>query len=121
VADRLTELGVDTLEALILSHAHTDHFDGMGDVLDQVHVRRFYFNGQVRNFFRYQNLLAQALADADERITVAGTVDFQLGTAAGTGIRMLPPLPDYLDDPDATRSTTDRWVRGSRAGRSRSS
>jgi beta-lactamase superfamily II metal-dependent hydrolase len=117
VADRLTELGVDTLEALILSHAHTDHFDGMGDVLDQVHVRRFYFNGQVRNFFRYQNLLAQALADADERITVAGTVDFQLGTAAGTGIRILPPLPDYLDDPDATSDQINNGSLGTRVTR----
>lgn len=101
VAVRLAALGVDTLEALVLSHAHTDHFDGMGDVLDDVHVRTFYYNGQVRNFARYTGLIAGAAAAAARRVVVTGTVDLDLGTSASTRLRILPPLPTYLADPDA--------------------
>ncbi len=101
VAGRLEALGVDTLDAVVLSHAHSDHFDGLADVLDRVHVKRFFYNGQVRNFFRYTNLIQQAQTDADERVTVTEVVDLPVGTASGTMLRVLPPLGSYLSDPNA--------------------
>jgi competence protein ComEC len=100
VAERLEALGVDTLEALVLSHAHTDHFDGMSAVLDRVHARVFYYNGQVRNFFRYQSLVTQAARDA-ARVTVSFATDLNLGTSSATRVRILPPLATYLSDPNA--------------------
>ena len=66
VQERLAALGVDTLEALLLTHAHTDHFDGMPDILRGVHVRTFYNNGQVRSFSRYNELLSLAASRAGQ-------------------------------------------------------
>lgn len=117
VADRLTSLGVDTLDAMVLSHAHSDHFEGMSDVLDDVHVRRFYYNGQVRTYFRYTNLIQQAQADAEERITVTEVIDFDVGTAAGTSVRVLPPLTTYLNDADAASDQINNGSLGARVTR----
>jgi beta-lactamase superfamily II metal-dependent hydrolase len=117
VAERLGALGVDTLEAVILSHAHTDHFDGMGDVLDRVHVRAFYYNGQVRNFFAYTNLIQQANADAETRITVTQPIDFDLGTDDATHVRILPPLATYLTDPNAESAQINDGSLGTRVAR----
>jgi beta-lactamase superfamily II metal-dependent hydrolase len=117
VSERLQGLGVDTLEALVLSHAHSDHFDGMSDVLDRVHVRTFYYNGQVRNFSRYTSLIFQAATDADERITVTEPVEMDVGTAGATGLRILPPLPDYLSNADPTSSEINNGSIGVRVTR----
>ena len=116
-AERLEDLGVDTLEALVLSHAHSDHFDGMSDVLDGVYVRAFYYNGQVRNFFRYTNLIAQAATDAGQRITVTEPIELNVGTAAGTHLRILPPLSTYLGNPDATSAEINNGSIGTRVTR----
>lgn len=117
VAGRLEALGVDTLDAMVLSHAHSDHFDGMSDVLDRVHVKRFYYNGQVRNFSRYTSLIQQAQADADERVTVTDVVEFAVGTASGTQIRLLPPLGTYLTNPDAASDQINNESLGARVTR----
>jgi competence protein ComEC len=114
VAERLEALGVDTLEALVLSHAHTDHFDGMGAVLDRIDVRAFYYNGQVRDFFRYTNLIQQAGTDAGMRVTVTQPIEFDLGTGRDTRIRILPPLPTYLSDPNAGSSQINDGSLGTR-------
>ena len=103
VEARLDALGVDSLEALVLSHAHTDHFDGMEDILRGAHVRNFYYNGQVRALARYENLIALAGVLADERIVAeAALIDFSIGTAGGTTLQVLPPLATYLSDPGAS-------------------
>jgi beta-lactamase superfamily II metal-dependent hydrolase len=117
VAGRLEALGVDTLEAMILSHAHSDHFDGMSDVLERVHVRAFYYNGQVRNFSRYTSLIAQAGTDADARINVTEPAELDVGTESGTHLRILPPLPDYLDNPDPTSAEINDGSIGTRVTR----
>jgi len=117
VATRLEALGVDTLHALVLSHAHADHFDGMSDILDRVHVRTFYYNGQVRNFARYTSLIAQANADAETRVAVTQTVDFDLGSSAGTHLRILPPLASYLNDPNAGSAQINDGSLGVRVSR----
>ena len=40
VADRLRELGVDRLAAVVITHDQSDHAGGLGEVLDSVHVAR---------------------------------------------------------------------------------
>lgn len=114
VATRLAALDVDTLDAIVLSHAHTDHFGGLSDILDRIHVRAFYYNGQVRDFFGYTSLIAQAGTEADTRVTVTTRVDFDLGTSDGTHIRILPPLATYLSDPNANSSQINEGSLGTR-------
>ena len=54
VQSRLQALGVDELEGLLLTHAHTDHFRGMPDVLQGTDVVDFIYNGQIRSFNEYE-------------------------------------------------------------------
>lgn len=104
VARRLGELGVDTLEALILTHAHTDHFYGLPAVLRSVHVRRFFWNGQVRSFPRYDATIANAVATADSTFQPGTPVVRSVGGQGSAVFTVLPPFPSYLALPDADGS-----------------
>ena len=104
VQERLYALGVDTLEVLLLSHAHTDHFDGMADVLSDIFVRTFYYNGQVRTLTQYQAVLDLAAARAGRRVSVQEQVDFTLGFGATTSISVVAPLTTHLANPNADGS-----------------
>lgn len=98
VVDRLAALGIDTLEALVLSHAHADHFGGMDEVLAGVHVRRFVYNGQARGLSYYQQVLQVARARADTVIVPDSVLRLRLAPGdAGTEIVIIPPLDDYID------------------------
>lgn len=100
VADRLLELGVDTLEFLQLTHAHMDHFGGMVPILDRIHVEHFVYNGQVRTGGfagqSYGTLLARAQQRADTVLTVTGNWEHLLGGEGGPRTVHLPPLPSYI-------------------------
>jgi beta-lactamase superfamily II metal-dependent hydrolase len=97
VARRLVAFGVDTLAFMVLTHAHADHFLGMPAVLDAVRVRRFYYNGQVRNLASYTNLISQARARADSVIVVTDTVPLAFGRSAATSrVTQIPPLRTWL-------------------------
>lgn len=103
VARRLGQLSVDTLEALVLSHAHSDHFGGMLDVLQSVVVRRFLYNGQVRTLPSYNQVLAIANQLADTVIVPSGIVDLDVGFGtAATRVSVLTPLSTYLSNANAT-------------------
>ena len=104
VQGRLAALGVDTLEALLLTHAHTDHFDGMPDILRDVHVRTFYNNGQVRSFSRYNELLSLAASRAGQVTVASEMVDIALGFSGASNLRIIPPRTADLADPDAGSS-----------------
>lgn len=104
VLTRLELLGVDRLEAMILSHAHTDHFDGMAAILNGIPVGAFYYNGQERDFSRYEQLVSLAGTRAESRIAVDELVDLPFGASEVTSLRVLPPLGDHLDDLDASSS-----------------
>ncbi len=101
IAGRLQALGVESLEALVLSHAHTDHFDGMPAVLASVDVQRFIYNGQVRTYSGYTSVIDQARARADTVIVPANLLPIPLSGEDGTIITVLPPFPTYLSDPYA--------------------
>ena len=104
VQEQLAALGVDTLEVLILSHAHSDHFDGMADILREIHVKTFYYNGQVRTFNRYQEVLDLASSRADQRVAVQAPIDFALGIGATTMLNVVSPLATYLANQNADGS-----------------
>jgi competence protein ComEC len=98
VAQRLTQLGIDTLQILLLTHAHADHFLGMPPVLNDLVVRRFYYNGEVRNLTSYNNVLSVASARAESVTIVTDTLHDALGWG-GTRLITLPPWPDSLAHP----------------------
>jgi len=97
VARRLTELGVEELAFLQLTHAHADHLAGMVAILETIPVAHFVYNGQVRSFSNYQDVLAAAAARADTVIILSDPWTLALGTGMGaTETIHLPGLPTYL-------------------------
>lgn len=97
VADQLLALGVDTLAFVQLTHAHADHFRGLGPVLERIPVRRFLYNGQVRSFFRYQNVMAVARARADTVQVIDAPWTYDLGPGEGAPRTVhLPGFPGFL-------------------------
>jgi beta-lactamase superfamily II metal-dependent hydrolase len=99
IADLLAALRVDSLAFVLLTHAHADHFEGIPAVLGAIRPRRFIYNGQVRNYSAYNNVLALARARADSTITPSGTAGYSLWLQAdttGARLTVIPPLPSYL-------------------------
>ncbi len=102
VLRRLQELGVDTLEALILSHAHADHFDGMTTILQSLFVRQFVYNGQVRSFSPYNEVITQAGLLAGEVTSPSSVIELEIGFGGvRTRLATFPPLTTFLTNPDA--------------------
>jgi beta-lactamase superfamily II metal-dependent hydrolase len=97
VARRLAALGVDSLAMLQLTHAHGDHYLGMSPIISATRIRRFVYNGQVRNLASYNTAVNAARAKADSTIIPANPYAFQLNRDdAAPTITVLPPLPTYL-------------------------
>lgn len=90
----LAGAGIDTLDLMVLTHAHHDHYGGMTAVFDGVHVRRFVYNGQIRTASTYEAVLATAGARAD---TVAVPDEPWIISLPGGGQAiLLPPLATWL-------------------------
>ena len=101
VQGRLEDLDVGRLDFLLLTHAHTDHFLGMRDVLEGTEVGTFFYNGQVRSFSSYDVLLSTADARADEVVVPTDPTPVTLGAGdAPTRLTVLPPLGANLSDTD---------------------
>lgn len=115
VVERLRQIGVDTLQMMVLSHAHSDHYQGMPAVLERIHVRRFLHNGQVRSLTSYNNVLASARTRADTTIVPTSVTTYRLApTDSATEVTVIPPLPTYLStdfdqgsDPSKSRKLND--------------
>jgi len=91
----LAGAGIDTLDLLVLTHAHHDHYAGIPAVFDGVHVRRFVFNGQIRTASTYEAMLSTAQAAAD---TVAVPDQPWIIALPGGGRAILvPPLDSWID------------------------
>jgi beta-lactamase superfamily II metal-dependent hydrolase len=101
----LDALGVDTLVAMVLSHAHSDHFGGVAPVLQTRVVERFYANGQVRNYSAYNALITEAQLRADTYVepSVVTEVELGFGTDA-TALAIIPPLMTFLANANADAS-----------------
>jgi beta-lactamase superfamily II metal-dependent hydrolase len=102
VANRLRQLGIDTLAMLQLTHAHADHFGGMVPILTQLRVRSFVYNGQLRSMSSYNQVRSTAAARSDTVIVSDATHTVQLG---GTRLDVLPPLQTWIrtDTGDGTQ------------------
>lgn len=90
----LREAGIDTLDLMVLTHAHQDHYGGMGDVFDEAHVVRFVYNGQVRSLASYQAVLDAAHAMADT--VLIPTEALRIPMSSSAAVTILPPLDTWL-------------------------
>ena len=83
-ARALRTLGVDSLALVVLSHAHTDHYNGLHQVLRRHPVGAFAWNGDARTLDSYRRLLRQVdasranpivVSEADRDITIVTATD----------------------------------------------
>lgn len=98
VRNRLQALGVDTLRFMQLTHAHSDHFAGMDEILGSaIRVRSFVYNGQVRDLGFYQSVLTAAHNNADTVTALDALRVLELGSGpVATQVTMIAGLPNYL-------------------------
>jgi len=98
VLRRLDALGVDTLQFMLLTHAHFDHYAGMATILNAKKVRRFFYNGQVRTSTTYTAAISAAQSRADTITIVRDTIPVPFGRSAAPGsFTVIPPLPTYIN------------------------
>lgn len=96
-AAALRALGVRSLDLMVLTHAHHDHYGGMDEVLSTVPVRAVALNGQVRTAATYRRLLARIRDEVPIVLVVDSVRRVRLGEGdEATLITLLPPLPRYL-------------------------
>ena len=99
VAQQLALLGVQSLEFVQLTHAHSDHFDGLPAVFQAFRAKRFLYNGQVRSYSVYNDVITLAGSRSDSVITPSGTAVHALRLGSGaqaTLVSTLPPLPTFI-------------------------
>lgn len=98
VQRKLAELGVDTLELVVLSHAHSDHYGGMAPVLTGTRVEEFAYNGQNRSLFGYDQVVSTAESRAGTVTIPTDTETRTLGLGGEqTLLTMIPGLSTYLN------------------------
>jgi beta-lactamase superfamily II metal-dependent hydrolase len=102
VAQRLQGLGVARLDFVQLTHAHSDHYAGLSQVLNGFTVNWFVYNGQQRaNIAGYQTVLTAANARADSVVVPTAVTDLPFGYEPGM-MKVVPPLATYLGNGNAT-------------------
>lgn len=75
----LTEMSVRSLDMVIVSHPHLDHFGGLFDLLPRIPARRLYDNGLANNSWEYFDDY-QALRTAQPYEVLARGRTLQCGT-----------------------------------------
>ncbi|HEX2209613.1 MAG TPA: MBL fold metallo-hydrolase [Longimicrobium sp.] len=102
VAQRLAALGVTRLDFVQLTHAHSDHYAGLSQVLNGVDTGWFVYNGQRRaNIGGYQTVLSTANARADTVVVPSAVTELPFGYEPGA-VKVIPPLPTYLQNSSAS-------------------
>lgn len=97
-AAALERLGVSALDLMVLTHAHHDHYGGMGAVLAAVPVRAFAFTGQPRTATTYRRLLERIEESVPLVIVVDSVRRIRFGDGEdATVLTLIPPLPTFLD------------------------
>jgi competence protein ComEC len=96
-AAQLAELGVSALDLVVLTHAHHDHYGGLGAVLHAVPVRVFASNGQVRTAVTYRRLLERIDSLVPAALVVDSLRTIRLGAGdSATVLTLIPPRPEDL-------------------------
>jgi len=76
VTSKLEELGIESLDMVIVTHPHLDHFGGLFDVLPRISAKRFYDNGLTNDTWEYFD---------DYRLLRAGQPNKTLGRGMNLG------------------------------------
>ena len=97
-ADRLLEIlrdeGIDTLDALILTHYDKDHIGGAPAILKAVAVKKCYMTRGTEDSEEYRQLFQSLQETRTEQMIVTGTEELSLLNAAVT---IYPPLAETYE------------------------
>jgi competence protein ComEC len=53
ITEKLLELGVSSLDAVIITHPHLDHFAGLFDIAPRISIKQFFDNGSSNSSWEY--------------------------------------------------------------------
>lgn len=84
----LSALGIDALDAVVLSHPHPDHYRGLVAVLQSLPVKELWWNGQRSRDPEFVALMAAAAAQGTQLRIPEGVV-----TLGEVALERLHPLP----------------------------
>ena len=98
IATRLLDMGVDTIDLMVATHADVDHIGGLEAVLQRVAVAAFLDNGMPHTTATYRGLL-EGLEESDVTYVAATARTIALGSVT---IRVLPPPSDASSQNDAS-------------------
>ena len=90
IAERLLNMGIDTIDLMVATHADADHIGGLEAVLQRIAVNAFLDNGMPHTTAAYRGLL-EGVEETDVTYLAATARTIALGTVT---IRVLPPPPD---------------------------
>ena len=100
VSPYLWSRGLDRLDAVALTHAHSDHMGGMPAILRNFHPRELWV-GNNPPIPAYQALLAEAASLGIQVRSFAAGDTLPFG---GTEVRVLAPARNYTPGPSATNN-----------------
>ena len=84
----LSDLGVESLDLLLLTHNHADHIAGAGPILRDMPVRYYMDNGMPHTTATYRRLL-ETVIEVDVPLLEPDRRSIQLGSVT---LEILPPL-----------------------------
>jgi competence protein ComEC len=102
----------DTIDAVILTHVHGDHFEGLRELFSsrrRMTVREFWSNGDAAPNFTFTGLPDTLAAHARMHTTIVRDTDQPCGDArpvctlalkGGAKLHLMRPMPDVLDEND---------------------
>jgi competence protein ComEC len=102
----------DTIDAVILTHTHGDHFEGLRELFSsrrRMTVRQFWSNGDAAPNFSFTGLPDTLAAHARARTTIVRDTDdpcadgrpvCTLALKGGAKLHLMRPMPDVLDEND---------------------
>jgi len=96
----LRSRNVKDIDYLVLSHPHSDHFNAMGELIKNISVNNFLYNGRSSNIKDYQRLWDEIKNNNIKTQIVSAGMNFKLGSDVSCNI--LAPFPKIsYDDVDS--------------------
>ena len=89
----LQRYGISTLDAVVISHPHADHYGGLTSLLEEVPVRRIFVNPSDTDAESFGALMDRAISEdiAVDTLTAGDTLDLD----ASTRFRVLSPSTTF--------------------------